>query len=340
MSEMGDSGGGAEADGGAEDSGGQEASAESIVEASGGSAAESPAGEPGEGEPADAGPDEGPRPYESENDTGGGDTVTETKPIDEIGDESDAGDSDAEPGENEPAGTGADELVAGTAAQPQDGQPADEADEANEAALTRPLVIGGPAGADNQSPPGQVAERDQPDRPDISMKYPSDYKESDAPPPAVDSPHQSPETWAKDINPGKDEVGGRFNCGECARAVQDTWSGDASVAATMTPGRTGEPASRMNEWAGSSPEQATMNQMSDRLNELGPGSSAIVRCRWEDGSGHYFNSTNDSGTIKAVDGQSGQVESWPPTRAGLGFDESDMSASVAFYFDSNGKAVR
>ncbi len=330
---------GVEASQGAEDSGRQEASAESTAEASGGSAAEYGSrtwccelgGRPGLADVI----------LLRENETGG-DTLTEAESVDEISDESDARDNDAEPGENGPVGTGADEIVAGTAAKPQDGRPGNEANGANEAAARVGTVeIGGPTGADTQSPLGQVAELDQPERPDISMRYPSDYKESDVPPPTVDSPHQPPETWARDINPGRNEVGGNYNCGECARAVQDTWSGDASVAAIMTPGRRGEPPSRMNVWAGSSPQQATMNQVSDRLKELGPGSSAIVLSRWNNGGGgHYFNSINDSGTIKAIDGQSGRVQPWPPSRVDFGFDESAMSSSAAFYFDSNGKAVR
>jgi hypothetical protein len=145
--------------------------------------------------------------------------------------------------------------------------------------------------------------------------------------------------WANDINPAKNERAGRVNCGECARAVQDTWSGDPTSAAKMAPGLRGEPVSRMNDWSGGTPQPATMNQVSERLQELGPGSSAIVRSNWSEGGAHYFNGVNDNGVIKAVDGQSGKVETWPPSTGGLRFDETQMAQSYAIYFNANGEVI-
>ncbi len=156
----------------------------------------------------------------------------------------------------------------------------------------------------------------------------------------MDRPHQSPEGWANDINPAKGLPSGVRNCGECARAVQETWTGTPSTAAEMVPGMRGEHPGMMDYWAGEYPQPATMDQISQRLTDLGPGSSAIVRCLWDPVNGHYFNAVNDKGTIKAVDGQSGRVETWPPSCGGLGFDESYMKDPHAFYFDSRGNTVR
>ena len=47
-----------------------------------------------------------------------------------------------------------------------------------------------------------------------------------------------------------------------------------------------------------------------------------------------------AGTILAVDGQSGKLEKWPPSKNGLGFDESQMSGSDAIYFTADGEVVR
>ena len=98
-----------------------------------------------------------------------------------------------------------------------------------------------------------------------------------------------------------------------------------------------ESTSVMADWAGANPERATMDQIGDRLQRMGPGSSAIVGCDWSDGGGHWFNVVNDNGTIKAIDGQTGKVENYPPSKEGLGFDQSDISDSEAIFFDSDGQ---
>jgi len=71
-----------------------------------------------------------------------------------------------------------------------------------------------------------------------------------------------------------------------------------------------------------------------------PGSSAIVGFDWEDEGGHWFNAVNENGSIKAIDGQSGQVEAWPPSDLGLGFSAADMKNMEAVYFDANGRVVK
>lgn len=184
-----------------------------------------------------------------------------------------------------------------------------------------------------------AAERDIPGtgRPDIAVRYPGDYVPASDPPPDVDGPHERPEAWAGDINPAD----GDNNCGECARAVDSTWNGNPAAAAAMSDADApGEPVARMREWAGQEPAAASMSDVGRRLEELGPGSSAVVGCDWKDGGGHWFNAVNDGGTVKAVDGQSGTVEGWPPSAGGLGFDETDMRHSDAIFFTADGKVVK
>ncbi len=178
-------------------------------------------------------------------------------------------------------------------------------------------------------------------RPDVAALYPADYMPSSDPPPSVDGPHESPENWVADVNPDRDSPGRDNNCGECARAVDSTWQGDPAAAAAMSdPDSPGEPVDRMTEWAGQAPTEASMSDIQQRLEDLGPGSRAVVGCDWNDGGGHWFNAVNDDGTIKAIDGQSGCVETWPPSTDGLGFDESDMSNSDAIFFTADGKVAR
>lgn len=178
-------------------------------------------------------------------------------------------------------------------------------------------------------------------RPDVAAQHPADYVPSPDPPPRVDGPHEGPENWAADVNQDRDAPGRDNNCGECARAVDSTWNGDPAAAAALSdPDSAGEPVARMTDWAGQAPAAASMPDIQQRLDDLGPGSSAVVGCDWNDGGGHWFNAVNDGGTVKAVDGQSGRVETWPPSADGLGFDESDMRYSDAVFFTADGKVVR
>jgi hypothetical protein len=189
--------------------------------------------------------------------------------------------------------------------------------------------------------PGESLEKGRPGHPDIHGRYPSDYKPAkDAPPPRIDGPHDSPEKWLDTINPDKADDGRSVNCGDCSRSVDGTWHGFPAIAAAIDyPRLQGELPSRMTEWAGVPPKTASMADINQRLDDLGPGSSAVVGCDWKTGGGHWFNAVNDGGTVKAVDGQSGKVEAWPPTRKGLGYDESRMRYSDAIYFNPDGKVV-
>jgi hypothetical protein len=180
-------------------------------------------------------------------------------------------------------------------------------------------------------------------RPDMVARYPEDYVRSPEPSPDVTRVHERPETWANEINaPGVGNPGRDNNCGECSRAVDNTWSGSPVTAAALSDRNAGgEPVERMTEWAGTSATQATMTEIGQRLSELGPGSSAIVGCDWKDDpGGHWFNAVNDGGTVKAIDGQRARVAEWPPSNAGFGFDESIMRYSDAIFFAADGKVVK
>jgi hypothetical protein len=178
-------------------------------------------------------------------------------------------------------------------------------------------------------------------RPDITARYPADYASSSDPAPSVERPHESPGNWAEGINPGWPIPERENNCGECARAVDSTWNGKGAAAAAMSdPEAAGEPIARMTEWAGEAETKASMSEVQQQLKDMGPGSSAVVLSRWEGGGAHWFNAVNDGGTVKAIDGQSGKTETWPPSARGLGFDESDMRNSGAIFFTADGKVVK
>lgn len=218
-----------------------------------------------------------------------------------------------------------------------------EGDQTTAEKPTAPEVVGeGDTGDQDADDAAEASDSPVSDRPDIVMRYPGDYARSAEPPPDVTRVHEHPETWVNEINaPGMDNPGRANNCGECSRSVDNTWSGHPTAAAAMADQiALGEPPERMADWAGTSPRQATMAEIGQTLRDLGPGSSAVVGCDWKAGGGHWFNALNDEGTVKAVDGQSGCTEPWPPTNAGLGFDETRMRYSDAVYFTADGKVVK
>jgi hypothetical protein len=180
---------------------------------------------------------------------------------------------------------------------------------------------------------------DQPEvlRPNIVDKYPDEYQAAAHDPPHVEEPHESPKKWTRRINVDESLPGRDNNCGECARAACETWYGKPTAAAAIS---LGEPTSRMEEWAGQRSLPVTMVEIGRRLEELGPGSSAIVGCKWNGTGGHWFNAFNDAGMVKAVDAQSNLVGSWPPARSEVGFEESQMKFSDAIFFSQDGKVLR
>jgi hypothetical protein len=188
--------------------------------------------------------------------------------------------------------------------------------------------------------PASDTPQAQATRPDMTERYPARYKPSPDPPPRIEGPGEHPAQWLKDIYPGRDQPGIKTNCGECARAVDNTWHGTPTGAAGTRNRMLGEPTTFMAEWADTASTPASMADVGHRLRELGPGSSAVVGFDKRNDIGHWFNAVNHAGTILAVDGQSAKLEEWPPSKDGLGFDEGQMSNSDAIYFTADGKVVR
>jgi hypothetical protein len=197
------------------------------------------------------------------------------------------------------------------------------------------------AGATRSPGDGQGANGAAASRPDMAERYPDRYARPADPPPRVEGPGEHPARWVTGIYPGRDRHERlNNNCGECARAADSTWHGAPAGAAELTGRRGGERPAVMSEWAGQPPEPASMAEVERRLAGLGPGSSAVVGFDRKGAPGHWFNAVNHQGNILAVDGQSARFEDWPPSRDGLGFDESQMSYSDAIYFTADGKVVR
>lgn len=172
-------------------------------------------------------------------------------------------------------------------------------------------------------------------------KYRVDYVASFHETPRIGGPYEVPEKWIDAMNPTKGGAGRDNNCGECARAVFNTWYGRPSTAAAMADVRSsGEPTPRMSEWVSTHPIPATMTEIGQRLSDLGPGSSAIIGCDFRDGRGHWFNAVNDAGAVKAVDGQWGKVQEWPPAERGFTFDPARTVFSEAFFFDRDGRIAQ
>ena len=201
------------------------------------------------------------------------------------------------------------------------------------AAAGRDAGAGRPA--DGQGTDGAAAKR-----PDMAERYPGRYVRTADPPPQIEGPGEHPGRWVEGIYPGRDRQERPNNCGECARAADSTWHGAPAAAGELTGRRNGERLAVMSEWAGRSPEEASMAEVGRRLHELGPGGSAVVGFGRRGAPGHWFNAVNHEGTVLAVDGQSARFEDWPPSRDGLGFDESEMSYSFAIYFTADGKVAR
>lgn len=238
---------------------------------------------------------------------------------------------DQGPSATETAQTGPEAAGTGSADQRQPAEPLTHSEYAD-------LMRGGTDRADG----GSGAGTDNPvtGRPDVAARYPADYVATPGPLPRVDQAHENPQNWVADINPDRNAPWRQNNCGECARAVDSAWNGQPAVAAALARPEELEKVSRMTDWAGEEPVPAKMGDVEQRLRELGPGSSAVVGCDWNRGGGHWFNALNDGGTIKAVDGQMGRVETWPPSRPGVGFDEGMMRSSDAIYFTPDGKVVK
>lgn len=159
--------------------------------------------------------------------------------------------------------------------------------------------------------------RDRPLR-EFREQFPNEYVEPWETPVRTEE-FRHPEKFADEINPKYHRSAEyKYNCCDCARAVERTWRGHQEAAAGKSldsdPSKWGEQGSRMELWAGEGCKSMSAKEIRDRIASAGHGSSGIVSARFKarNGSmmGHAFNIVNDGGEIKAVDGQVGMVESW------------------------------
>ncbi len=189
-------------------------------------------------------------------------------------------------------------------------------------------VVGGPAAAD--PPPHPL-----PDLAQFRLGEP----EWAPPGPIVshrEAPFESPETWVRDLNGGGPGCapGRRVNCIDTTRAAEANWRGQDAVAAPLgQPERGGTTAQRLEDWSGGHLGPTTSPGIERRLQELGPGSSAMIVTTWDSSGAHAFNAVNDGGVVKWVDAQAGSTSRWPPPYA------SHFDQLHAIFINAEGRPV-
>lgn len=120
-------------------------------------------------------------------------------------------------------------------------------------------------------------------------------------------------TWLEEINPNFDpfDIDSPYcnNCGSCAYAVYQRLEGNPNICATT---ENIEYNDEMEALTGM--EQVVMSpaEIETRLLEQGDGSHAIIGIDREVGPGHWFNAANIGGKVVAIDGQTGEINDWPP----------------------------
>lgn len=138
----------------------------------------------------------------------------------------------------------------------------------------------------------------------------------------------NPDEVVRGVNPfyGDERRSYDVNCADCARSIERTWRGDHEEAAGRVPridasGAVlphGEPSATTEVWAG---EQFTVAagdvELRRVLTESGHGTSAIVHSTWEEdgrqmAGGHAYNVVNFHGSLRVLDGQSGENLEWMP----------------------------
>lgn len=120
-------------------------------------------------------------------------------------------------------------------------------------------------------------------------------------------------TWLEEINPNFDpfDIDSPYcnNCGSCAYAVYQRLEGNKDICATA------ENIGYNNEMENlTGMEQISMSpeEIETRLLEAGDGAHAIIGIDRAFGAGHWFNAANIGGKVVAIDGQSGEINDWPP----------------------------
>ncbi len=120
-------------------------------------------------------------------------------------------------------------------------------------------------------------------------------------------------TWIGDINPNFDPYDWDSpycnNCGSCAFAVEQRFEGNTDIAATSENIGTVE---EMNALTGMEQVAMSPEEIQEYLISQGPGSHGIVGIDRVSGPGHWFNAYYDGQKVVAIDGQTGEVNDWPP----------------------------
>ncbi|CRZ17740.1 toxin glutamine deamidase domain-containing protein [Mycolicibacterium neworleansense] len=119
-----------------------------------------------------------------------------------------------------------------------------------------------------------------------------------------------------------------------AHVVSQRYGRDVRIDTPVT--ATGVPARSLFEAVGSRADFATYAEVSDRLAQLGPGSSAVLTSRWAGvrQGGHAYLAVNDGGEIYLIDSRTGQRSGWPPH-----WGQTAVDRTAVGYLDEHGHAV-
>ena len=102
-------------------------------------------------------------------------------------------------------------------------------------------------------------------RPDMAERYPNRYARPADPPPWIDGPGEHPAIGSRHLpRPRQERAAEQLR--RVRPAVDTTWHGTPAVAAELANSKVGgERPAIMSEWAGRSPEQASMSDIGQRL---------------------------------------------------------------------------
>ncbi|MBT1180774.1 hypothetical protein JS531_02055 [Bifidobacterium sp. CP2] len=146
------------------------------------------------------------------------------------------------------------------------------------------------------------------------------------------------------------------NCADCARAFEAAWRGYGVEAAgrLLVPEATSDPehpvtlasGERLDvteQWAHESYAPTDARTLYRRLDEAGPGASAIVSSHWADAeghiSGHAYNVVNHEGRILVADAQTHEVFVYSPDAIAPWLEGEDVVAQYAMAWDAAGGRI-
>jgi len=198
---------------------------------------------------------------------------------------------------------------------------------------------------------GGTGHRDRP-LTEFHQNYPHEYVEPPAHEPVAIEPAGHPQELVEGVNPRYGEgPEWQTNCVDCSRAVERRWRGQQEEASGRSE-KVGEDPAQLEEWAGQELAPTSEDDIVARLQEAGPGSSAIVVASWEaddlpdgmepvdqDRPCHAFNAVNHDGTVYYVDGQTGEYSPWPPTTNDPYFAGRTFETVEAVGWDEEGEPL-